>query len=65
MADNYNKGLLLENIVASFHNNKNLKVEKRKIIKKREIDILLTISHPEFENITIPIECKNQKKKLE
>lgn len=42
MAKHNDKGHLLEDIVASFHNDENLRVETRVKIKKREIDVLIT-----------------------
>lgn len=67
MAKNNDKGKLLEDIVALFHNNENLKVETRVWLKPlndsngelREIDVLLTTSISGYHKLYIPIECKN------
>jgi hypothetical protein len=59
------KGKLLEEIVAGFHEGKGAKVERNVRIpvgashKKREIDVLLT-SHIAGYPIQVPIECKNE-----
>lgn len=71
MAKNNDKGKLLEDIVASFHNDENLKVETRVWLKPlndsngelREIDVLLTTSISGYP-IYIPIECKNYTRQI-
>lgn len=63
------KGKLLEEIVAMFHEGKGAKVERNVRIpvgathKKREIDVLLT-SHIAGYPIQVPIECKNEAKPI-
>lgn len=64
MAKNNDKGKLLEKIVASFHNDKNLKVEMNKKIKGREIDVLISTVIAGYQEIFIPIECKNRSKPI-
>lgn len=71
MADNNEKGKLLEEIVISLHVQDSFKVEKNKFFKplnknkkKREIDVLLSKIIADTE-IYIPIECKNYKDKIE
>lgn len=64
MAKHNDKGNLLEDIVASFHDDENLRVETRVKIKKREIDVLITTNPLRYYEIKIPIECKNQVNKV-
>jgi len=64
LAKHNDKGNLLEDIVASFHNDENLRVETRVKIKKREIDVLITTNPLGYDDIKIPIECKNQVNKV-
>lgn len=71
MAENNDKGKLLEEIVKSLHNQNSFKIEKNKFFRplnenkrKREIDVLLTKIIADTE-IYIPIECKNYKDKIE
>lgn len=67
MAKNNDKGRFLEDIVASFHNDENIKIEKRVWLKPlndpngeaREIDILLTVNIAGYIKTYIAIECKN------
>lgn len=70
MADNNDKGKLLEEIVVSLHLQDSYKVEKNKFFKplnenkkKREIDVLLSKTLA-GSKVYIPIECKNHKKKV-
>lgn len=72
MAKNNDKGKLLEDIVASFHNDKNLNVRKRVWLKPlndingelREIDVLITTIVSGYHKLYIPIECKNYAKQI-
>jgi len=64
LAEHNDKGKLLEEIVASLHNDKNLKIEKNIRIKKREIDVLISVQIAGYHKLKIPIECKNQSKKV-
>lgn len=72
MAKHNDKGNLLEEIVASFHNDESLKVEKKVWLKPlndqngelREIDVLITTTISGYHKLYIPIECKNHARQI-